>query len=213
MDGAENVWPKGMLGDSASGGGVETHRHFRGDPVGPEHVRDLLLRTVEGGRKASLRTVDLDGLPDKRPVPHTTSFLVERRETVNQKACVALHQPAGRFVSDMSAAENLRKYRQEAGLSQSRLAAMAGVSQQLISQIENGVNADTTKLPDIARVLKRRVEDIDPKYNVEVSDDPATEDVRRLNEVLPHLRDGDRRRVAAFAESLLRTTEENEQTE
>jgi len=64
----------------------------------------------------------------------------------------------------MGIAENLLKLRKAARLSQTGLAKEAGVSQQLISQLENGVNVATTKLPDIARALGANVSQIDPNY-------------------------------------------------
>lgn len=64
----------------------------------------------------------------------------------------------------MGIAENLLKLRKAARLSQTELAKEAGVSQQLISQLENGVNVATTKLPDIARALGSNVSAIDPNY-------------------------------------------------
>lgn len=64
----------------------------------------------------------------------------------------------------MSIADNLKRRREAAGLSQPQLAAKAGVSQQLISQIERGENLTTKKLPQIARALGARVEDLDPDY-------------------------------------------------
>lgn len=43
----------------------------------------------------------------------------------------------------------------------------AGVSQQLISQLERGENASTKELPDLARALKKSVYEIDPKFTPE----------------------------------------------
>jgi phage repressor protein C with HTH and peptisase S24 domain len=79
----------------------------------------------------------------------------------------------------MSIAENLKRIREAAGLSQPQLAAKATVSQQLISQIERGVNDTTRKLPQIARALGVRVEEIDPDYASEpreIRRVPAEED-------------------------------------
>lgn len=52
-------------------------------------------------------------------------------------------------------------------MSQAALAEAAGVKQQLISQIENGKNVTTKKLPDIARALNCEVYDLDPNYRLE----------------------------------------------
>lgn len=65
----------------------------------------------------------------------------------------------------MSLAENVTRSRVAAGLSQGELAERAGVSQQLISQIESGKNDTTRKLPDIARVLQVPVSDLDPRLD------------------------------------------------
>lgn len=64
----------------------------------------------------------------------------------------------------MGIAENLVKLRKAARMSQTTLAKEAGVSQQLISQLENNVNVATTRLPDIARALGANVSQIDPSY-------------------------------------------------
>ena len=64
----------------------------------------------------------------------------------------------------MSLKENLKRARLAADLSQTKLAEIAGVSQQLISQIERGVNFETKKLPSIARAVGKTVADLDPAY-------------------------------------------------
>lgn len=58
----------------------------------------------------------------------------------------------------------LRKLRTTARLSQAALAEKAGVSQQLVSQLERGENERTTELPALARALNVSVADIDPSY-------------------------------------------------
>ena len=65
----------------------------------------------------------------------------------------------------MGIAENLKTLRKAKRLSQIQLAKLSGVSQQLISQIENGDNVSTTRLPDLARALSARVSEIDPSYS------------------------------------------------
>lgn len=64
----------------------------------------------------------------------------------------------------MGIPENLKKLRAARSLSQPDLAKLAGVSQQLISQLENGKNAATTKLPKIAQALGVPVSEIDESY-------------------------------------------------
>ena len=74
--------------------------------------------------------------------------------------------PLGRWYSGphMGIGENLKRIRRERGLSQSALADKAGVGQQLISQIENGRNTTTKKLPQIAKALGCAIHDLDPAY-------------------------------------------------
>ena len=64
----------------------------------------------------------------------------------------------------MGIPENLKRLRDGAKLSQPRLAKLAGVSQQLISQLENGLNLTTKKLPEIARALNVSVYEIDDNF-------------------------------------------------
>jgi transcriptional regulator with XRE-family HTH domain len=118
------------------------------------------------------------------------------------------------MVGAMTIAENLKRHRDEAGLSQNQLAKLAGVSQQLISQLERGANDATTKLPRIAKALGVAVEAIDPAYAVMTdAEDRRSDALRHLHEVANQLDDHDQRRVAAFAEGLLRTSPRTERTE
>jgi transcriptional regulator with XRE-family HTH domain len=71
-------------------------------------------------------------------------------------------------------AENLRRLRKAAGLSQLTLAEKAGVSQQLVSQLENGKNYSTTELPGLAHALGVPVHAIDPAYMSDASGLPTT---------------------------------------
>lgn len=64
----------------------------------------------------------------------------------------------------MGIAENLKRLRKEARLSQPALARASGVSQQLISQIERGENVSTTRLPDLARALHVGPDDLDESF-------------------------------------------------
>lgn len=64
----------------------------------------------------------------------------------------------------MSIATNLKRLRLKAKLSQPALAKKAVVSQQLISQLERGVNDTTKYLPRIAAALGVSVDAIDPTY-------------------------------------------------
>lgn len=67
----------------------------------------------------------------------------------------------------MELKDNLKRIRAESGLSQPKLAAKAGVSQQLISRLENGLDLTTKKLPEIARALGVSVYEIDENYAAE----------------------------------------------
>lgn len=89
---------------------------------------------------------------------------------------------------------NLKRLRTAAKKSQVALAKEAGVSQQLISQIENGVNTSTTELPALARALRVGVDEIDPDYAVSVNEDdrvPLKGDIGAGAEVLAIEGDGD----------------------
>lgn len=89
---------------------------------------------------------------------------------------------------------NLKRLRAAAKLSQAALAKAAGVSQQLISQIENGVNESTTELPALARALKVGVDEIDPDYVLSADDDarvPLKGNIGAGAEVLAIEGDGD----------------------
>lgn len=92
--------------------------------------------------------------------------MIARR--VNKETCVAAHKLTGN-VKPMTIADNLRRLRTAAGLSQAGLAAKSGVSQQLISQIERGVNLSTKALPALAVAIGCGVADIDPTYDVDAS--------------------------------------------
>lgn len=73
------------------------------------------------------------------------------------------NKAAGRMLG-MGIAENLKRLRKEAGLSQPALARASGVSQQLISQLERGENVTTTRLPDLARALSASLDELDESY-------------------------------------------------
>lgn len=82
----------------------------------------------------------------------STSYLVARGKLVPPN------------MPGMTIAKNLTKLRSAAGLSQAQLASVSGVSQQLISQIERGINASTKHLPKLANALGVGVGAIDPEY-------------------------------------------------
>jgi transcriptional regulator with XRE-family HTH domain len=63
--------------------------------------------------------------------------------------------------------DRLKRLRAERGLSQAGLARKAGVAQQLISQLESGMNGSTKRLPEIARALGVRPHDIDENYSAD----------------------------------------------
>lgn len=88
---------------------------------------------------------------------------------------------------------NLKRLRTAAKKSQGTLAQEAGVSQQLISQIENGKNVSTTELPALARALGVGVDQLDPEYIVSASEErvPLKGDIGAGAEVLAIEGDGD----------------------
>lgn len=68
----------------------------------------------------------------------------------------------------MTIASNLQRLRKAAKLSQTTLAKLSGVSQQLISQIETGENNSTKELPALAKALGVSVAEIDENYAGEI---------------------------------------------
>ncbi|WP_068305861.1 LexA family transcriptional regulator [Pararhodobacter sp. CCB-MM2] len=62
----------------------------------------------------------------------------------------------------MTVAQKITEFRKAKGLSQKELAEESGVSQQLISQIERGINRTTKHIPALARALGRTLQEIDP---------------------------------------------------
>lgn len=79
----------------------------------------------------------------------------------------------------MGLAENLKRLRTAARLSQPELARKAGVSQQLISQLENDKHGSTKNLPKIAHALGVAVSEIDENYTPETAGPPPVD--------VPHL--------------------------
>jgi transcriptional regulator with XRE-family HTH domain len=67
----------------------------------------------------------------------------------------------------MALKDNLKRVREEKRLSQPKLAELAGVSQQLISRLENGKDLTTKKLPEIARALGVTVAELDENFGGE----------------------------------------------
>jgi transcriptional regulator with XRE-family HTH domain len=65
------------------------------------------------------------------------------------------------MVARMGFAENIKRLREREGLSQLELAKKAGVSQQLISQLESGKNLTTKKLPQIVKALNATLDQLD----------------------------------------------------
>lgn len=64
----------------------------------------------------------------------------------------------------MTVGQTIKRLRLERKLSQRALAKRAGVSQQLVSQIENEVNMETRAIPKFAMALNVPVTEIDPTY-------------------------------------------------
>ena len=64
----------------------------------------------------------------------------------------------------MALKDNLKRIREDRGLSQSGLAKLALVSQQLISRLEAGTDLTTKKLPEIARSLNVSVYELDENF-------------------------------------------------
>lgn len=69
--------------------------------------------------------------------------------------------------------ENLKAIRKLKKLSQAKVAALSGVSQQLISQLETGAAEKTTELPALAQALGVGVHELDPSYSPDASGVPT----------------------------------------
>jgi transcriptional regulator with XRE-family HTH domain len=77
----------------------------------------------------------------------------------------------------MGIPENLKRLREAAGLSQNELADKAGLSQQLVSQLERGVNRTTRTLPQLAHALGVTIYEIDPDFGAGGKPDAAREEL------------------------------------
>ncbi len=182
----EQIGPEIVLGDNSARGRVACNGDIASDLLRViEKPGDELLTIPHISRESGLRTLELDGFTDQRPmrrfdsgggvsvrqeiVPveevssYSTRKLVATPHHVNKETCVSLHKRTGKLQS-MGIAENLKRLREDAGLSQAKLARLAKVTQQLISQIEAGTNSSTKNLPAIATALGRNIWEIDPNY-------------------------------------------------
>lgn len=193
----ENVGTQHTLGYQPAGRVVDVRRHLGRDALGLEKIGDVLLRTADSGCKLGLGAKDGDGSLDMGPDLHT-SFLVSFGPGCNKETCHAPHKGAGIVARAMSIAQNVKRLRRQAGLSQVQLAAASGISQQLISQIEAGRNNTTKHLPALAKALGCKLTDIDPSLMDVVSDDPYPDRYLRLSET-------DRLVVQALIERLERS--------
>lgn len=162
---------------SAARCSFDLHRHFGGHALRPQHVGYLLLRTADSLRKRALRAELADGPLDMLNVCHTR-ILVTDPGQVKQKSCLSPNRAVDSLAPTMTIGANLKRIRKEARLSQMRLADLAGVSQQLISQIENDVNRSTKELPALAKALHVPVSAIDPNFL-----DVSPEDARLLEKI------------------------------
>lgn len=83
----------------------------------------------------------------------------------------------------MSLSDNVKRIRRDRGMSQGALAAKAGLSQQLISQIERGVNRSMTadNLASLARALGVQVTELAPNLESVLFGDAAAIGQRILN--------------------------------
>lgn len=171
----ENVRPQIDPRNRAIGGAINSDSHLCRNRLGPQDVGNVLLGATDSIGQLGLRAKESDGALDVWSDAHTR-FLVKNAPLGNKETCLAPHKGAGRIAAIMTIAANIRKLRKKAKLSQAELGRRAGVAQQLISQIENGVNQDTKKLPEIAIALGCRVEEIDPDFYL-LPDDSSRQDI------------------------------------
>lgn len=88
----------------------------------------------------------------------------------------------------MGIKENLKRIRKAKGFSQPRLAKESGVSQQLISRLENGIDLTSKRLPELARTLGVPVHEIDENFAVK-EDSPELIEAIELMRSDPDFRD------------------------
>ena len=84
-----------------------------------------------------------------------------------------VHQHRDNAISMGIVGENLRSIRKSKSLSQTKVAELSGVSQQLISQLETGQTERTTELPALAQALGVGVHELDPSYTPEAEGVPT----------------------------------------
>lgn len=177
----ENIRTQHLARHLPRRGLVDGHSHLSSDSFGPQQVGNLLLGTADGIRQLGLRTKDADGAFDVGANVHT-SFLVDMAAESNKETCLSAHKRAGIIRREMTIAQNLKAFRKDAGFSQVQLAEASGVSQQLISQIENGENGSSKYLADLARALGKKLTDFDASLADVTSDDPFPDRYSKLAE-------------------------------
>lgn len=64
----------------------------------------------------------------------------------------------------MPLSDRLKTLRKQAGLTQTQLEKLSGVSQSTISDLERGQLKSTTFIPELARALDKEPADLDPRY-------------------------------------------------
>lgn len=113
---------------------------------------------------------------------------------------LCMNRKAGAYSAEMSeVGENLKRIRDEKGLSQAKLAKRAKVSQQLISHIEQGVPTSSSKLPQIARALGVSIIDLDPSLESALWTDAGAAQLQIIRELAQHLSDQDLDELVAMA--------------
>lgn len=177
----ENIRTQHPLGHGTTRRPIDPGRHFGRDGLCIEKIGDLLLRASDRSCQFGLRPEDRNRSLDVGSDLHT-SFLVETELKRNKETCHAPHKGTGIVARAMTIAENVKRLRKEAGLSQGQLAEVSGVSQQLISQIEGGKNNTTKHLSALAKALGCKLADIDPQLTDVISDDPFPDRYLRLPE-------------------------------
>ena len=85
----------------------------------------------------------------------------------------------------MTLADNLKRIREEKGLSQAGLARASGVSQQSISRLETGRDQTSKYLPRLAAALGCAVEDLDDGFAGVVAGRPSIAEALKIYSELP----------------------------
>ncbi|GEM_PF-4959763 len=108
---------------------------------------------------------------------------------------------------DMNLAENIRKYRKAAGLTQTQLADKLGITQYAITNYERGIsNPSAEKIPELAKFLGVLIQDLygagsSAPIKIEASQAKNSRD-RKMRKIFEELPPTDQRALLKQAQAL-----------